>query len=204
MLTYRNQHLWNPTNFAISILLLLAPGSVAILSHQWGNHFATNAVIWAFGLIIAARVRVLHITLSYVAAFLVFAGLRSALAGTVFLVEAAPITGPMYQLFIFFMVTDPRTTVSTRKGRIGVVLLVALVEALIRIAGDRHIGALGLLYPAPPILALAIGGPGGKVDRYQAASAGWTHAAALNLFRFSNTDSALSREHPTAPESGRS
>ncbi len=159
VLTYRNQHLWNPSNFAIALLLVLAPGSVAILSHQWGNHFATNAVIWAFGLLIAARVRVLHVTLTYVAAFLALAALRSLLAGTVFLVEAAPITGPMYQLFIFFMVTDPRTTVATRRGRIGVVLVVALVEGLIRFAGDRHLAALNLLYPAPPILALAMVGP---------------------------------------------
>jgi len=159
VLTWHHQHIWNPSNFAIAVLLVLAPGSVAILSHQWGNHFATNAVIWVFGLIIAARVRVLHVTLTYVIAFLAFAALRSALAGTVFLVEAAPITGPMYQLFIFFMVTDPRTTVSTRNGRIGVVLIVAMVEALIRIAGDRHLAALSLFYPAPPILALAVVGP---------------------------------------------
>ena len=65
----------------------------------------------------------------------------------------------MYQLFIFFMVTDPRTTVHTRRGRMIVVAIVALVEALIRLAGDYNVAALTPLYPAPPILALAIVGP---------------------------------------------
>jgi hypothetical protein len=57
------------------------------------------------------------------------------------------------------MVTDPRTTVHTRRGRIIVVAIVALVEAVIRLAGDYNVAFLSPLYPAPPILALAIVGP---------------------------------------------
>ena len=168
VLAYRGGHLWNPSNFAISLLLLLAPGSVAILSHQWGNHLATNAVIWGFGLLIASRVRVLHVTLTYVVCYLLLAAARSAIVGTPLLAELAPITGPMYQLFIFFMITDPRTTVGTMRGRIVVVAAVALLEAAIRLAGDYHLAALAPLYPAPPILALAIVGPVAKaIDLYR-------------------------------------
>ena len=49
VLQYRGRHLWNPSNFAISLLVLAAPGSIAILSRQWGNDLATNTVIWCFG-----------------------------------------------------------------------------------------------------------------------------------------------------------
>src|SRR5256885_15196607 len=70
VLRYRDSHLWNPTNFAIAALLLTAPDRVSVLSHQFGNDVATNLVIWTFGLIIAARVEVLHITLTYAASFL--------------------------------------------------------------------------------------------------------------------------------------
>jgi hypothetical protein len=117
VLVYRNRHLWNPSNFAIAFMVLAAPNSVAILSHQWGNDLRINLVIWAFGLIIAARARVLHVTLTYVACFVVLAIVRNLIVGGPLLAELAPITGPMYQLFVFFMVTDPRTTVSTRRGR---------------------------------------------------------------------------------------
>src|ERR671935_1029531 len=48
VLRYRDNHLWNPTNFAISALLLLAPDRVSVLSHQWGNELPTNLVIWTF------------------------------------------------------------------------------------------------------------------------------------------------------------
>lgn len=111
VLLYRNNHLWNPTNFAITALLLAAPNRISVLSHQWGNDLATNFVIWAFGLVIASRVRVVHITLTYVASFLVLNVLRAAVLHQPVLPEIAPITGPMYQLFIFFMITDPQTIV---------------------------------------------------------------------------------------------
>ena len=156
VLTYRGRHLWNPSNFAISLLLVAAPARIAILSHQWGNHLATNAVIWGFGLLIASRVRVLHVTLTYVVCYALLAAARSAIAGTPLLAELAPVTGPMYQLFIFFMITDPKTTVGTMRGRILVAAAVAVVEAAIRLAGDHHVAALSLLYPAPPILALFV------------------------------------------------
>ena len=40
----------------------------------------------------------------------------------------------MYQLFIFFMVTDPKTTVGPRRAQIVVVFIVAFVEMLLRLA----------------------------------------------------------------------
>ncbi len=159
VLTYRGRHLWNPSNFGIGLLLLLTPGSVAILSIQWGNELGTNLVIWALGILIAFRARVLHVTAAYVLAYIVFAALRHLMVGGPFAAEVAPLTGPMYQLFIFFMITDPRTTVSTTRGRILVAVLVALVEMGIRLAGDFQISWVSPLFPSPPILALFIVGP---------------------------------------------
>ena len=168
VLQFRGRHLWNPSNFAISLLVVVAPASVAVLSQQWGNDLATNAVIWCFGLLIASRVRMLHVTLAYVACFVALAGVRSMITGGPLLAEIAPLTGPMYQLFVFFMITDPKTTVGSVRGRVVVAAAVALVEAGIRLAGDLHVGALASLYPAPPILALAIVGPLAKaIDLYR-------------------------------------
>ncbi|MBI3566724.1 MAG: hypothetical protein HY084_00790 [Gemmatimonadetes bacterium] len=159
VLTYRGRHLWNPSNFAICLLLLLAPDSVAVLSHQWGNGLATNAVIWAFGLVIAYRADVLHVTASYVLAFLAFAAARVAITGGPLAGEVAPLTGPMYQLFVFFMITDPRTSVRSKQGQVLVALLVALLEALIRVAGDFGLPWLTPLYASPALFALTMVGP---------------------------------------------
>ena len=162
VLRYRDNHLWNPTNFAITILLLTAPDRVSVLSHQFGNDIATNLVIWTFGLIIALRVGVLHITLSYLASFLILGSLRATVLGLPVLPEIAPITGPMYQLFVFFMITDPRTVVKGRRKQVVVAVLIAVMETLIRYAADRGVPLPTAFSAAPAFLALALVGPVAK------------------------------------------
>jgi Na+-translocating ferredoxin:NAD+ oxidoreductase RnfD subunit len=159
VLQYRNNHLWNPTNFAIVALLLAAPNRISVLSHQWGNDLVTNLVIWCFGLVIAARVRVLHITLTYVISFLLLNALRSMLLGQPLLPEIAPITGPMYQLFVFFMITDPRTVVRDRRWQIAVAVIIAFVETAIRFASDQAWTLPTAFNAAPPLVALFLVGP---------------------------------------------
>jgi Na+-translocating ferredoxin:NAD+ oxidoreductase RnfD subunit len=162
VLRYRENHLWNPTNFAVSALLLIAPDRVSVLSHQFGNDLTTNLVIWIFGLVIAARVGVLHITLTYVASFLLLNSLRALALGQPVLAEIAPITGPMYQLFVFFMITDPRTVVRGRRRQIAVAVLIALTEMLIRFASDNGWPLPTAFNVAPAFLALALVGPVAK------------------------------------------
>jgi Na+-transporting NADH:ubiquinone oxidoreductase subunit NqrB len=162
VLQYRNNHLWNPTNFAITALLLAAPNRISVLSHQWGNDLVTNLVIWGFGLAITSRVRVLHLTLAYVASFLLLNSLRSVLLGQALSPEIAPITGPMYQLFIFFMITDPRTVVRARRWQVFVVVIIAVVETLIRFASDQAWALPIAFNAAPALVALALVGPVAK------------------------------------------
>jgi enediyne biosynthesis protein E5 len=161
-LRYRENHLWNPTNFAIAALLLAAPDRVSVLSHQFGNDLTTNMVIWIFGLIIAARVGVIHITLTYVASFLLLNGARALAFGQPLLPEIAPITGPMYQLFIFFMITDPRTVVRGKRKQIIVAALIAVMETLIRFASDKGWPLPTAFNVAPAFFALATVGPVAK------------------------------------------
>ena len=162
VLRYRENHLWNPTNFAVTALLLAAPDRVSVLSHQFGNDLTTNLVIWIFGLIIAARVGVLHITLTYVASFLLLNTARAAALGQPILPEIAPITGPMYQLFVFFMITDPRTIVRGRRRQIVVAVLIALMETLIRFTSDKGWPLPTAFNAAPAFLALFLVGPVAK------------------------------------------
>lgn len=162
VLTYRGRHLWNPSNFAIALLVLVAADSVAILSHQWGNDIRINLIIWAFGLAVAWRARVLHVTLTYVACFVVLAVLRNLIVGGPLLAELAPITGPMYQLFVFFMITDPRTIVRGRNRQIVVAIVIAVMETLIRFASDRGWPLPTAFNVAPAFLALATVGPVAK------------------------------------------
>jgi hypothetical protein len=133
VLRWNDRHLWNPSNFGVSAVLFLAPATASLLSIQWGNVIAPMVVIWILGSVIVWRVGRLHISATYVASFFLLSFVRSAVTGTPWLATVAPITGPMYQLFIFFMVTDPKTTVRSRRGQCVVVFLVALVEMGLRL-----------------------------------------------------------------------
>jgi hypothetical protein len=134
VLRVNGRHIWNPSNFSISVLLFLAPETVAALSIQWGNYLLPMLVIWILGSIIIARLHRFHITGTYVACFIVFAFLRSYITGSPWQSEIAPLTGPMYQLFIFFMITDPKTTVKSKFWQCIVVALVAFVEMILRLS----------------------------------------------------------------------
>lgn len=132
VLRYKGKHIWNPSNFGISWMLFTAPYSVAGLSIQWGNNIWPMMVIWVLGTVIVYRAKKFHVTFTYVISFVFFAFIRSYLTGDAFLAEVAPLTGPMYQLFIFFMITDPPTGVKSKKGQILVAFLIALVEFVLR------------------------------------------------------------------------
>ncbi|MCK5367726.1 MAG: RnfABCDGE type electron transport complex subunit D [Cyclobacteriaceae bacterium] len=149
VLRYKGRHIWNPSNFGISWMLFTAPLFVAGLSVQWGNNLLPMAVIWMLGMVIVYRAKRFHITITYVISFLVFAYIRSLITQDPFLAEVAPLTGPMYQLFIFFMITDPPTNVRSKKGQMLVAFFVALVEFVLRL--NQFVYA--------PFYALTIVGP---------------------------------------------
>ncbi len=133
VLRFRGRHLWNPSNLGVSLVLLLAPDTVSLLSVQWGNVVAPMVVIWLLGSVIVWRVGRFYLSATYVASFLLFSFVRAAESGTPWVAAVAPITGPMYQLFIFFMVTDPKVTVRPMWAQCFVVFLVALVELIFRL-----------------------------------------------------------------------
>jgi Na+-translocating ferredoxin:NAD+ oxidoreductase RnfD subunit len=153
---WHGRHLWNPSNLGVSAMLFLAPATVASLSIQWGNALWPMLVIWLLGSLIIWRLRRFHICATYVASFLVFSGVRSVLTGDPWLAAVAPITGPMYQLFVFFMITDPKTTVRTRWGQCAVAFTVALVEAMLRLNRVVHAPYYALFLVGPAANALEI------------------------------------------------
>ena len=169
VLRVKGRHIWNPSNFGIAVLLFLAPETMAVLSIQWGNNYWSLLVIWILGSIIIWRARRFHISATYVVSFLLFAILRSWITGDPWQAEVAPITGPMYQLFVFFMITDPKTTVRSKTGQCVVAFCVALAEFILRL--DQVVYA--------PIFALFFVGPAANlIEIWRDARRGTTGATA--------------------------
>ena len=152
VLRVKGRHLWNPSNFGLCVLFFPAAYGmldIAPLNTQWGNNMWPMLVIWIVGLYTIWKVKRFHITATYIAAFVALAFVRGFVTGDGFWTEVAPLTGPMYQLFALFMITDPVTTVSSRKGEMAVTALIAIVEFGLRLAE----------FIAAPFYALFLVGP---------------------------------------------
>jgi len=170
VLRLNGRHLWNPTNFGVSAVAFLAPATIAVLSIQWGNVVAPMAIIWLLGAIIVWRAGRLHISVTYVACFLALSFVRSAVTGTSWLASVAPITGPMYQLFIFFMVTDPKTTVRSVRGQCVVVAGVAVVELILRLNEVVYAPFYALFLVGPAALLVEMWRDRAAASRHPAAA----------------------------------
>jgi len=149
VLRYKGRHLWNPSNLGICIVLFLLPASVAGLSIQWGNNLWSLVVIWVLGAAILWRLRRLHICATYVVAFVLLAVLRAHILHQPVLAEISPVTGPEYQLFIFFMITDPKTTVRSKLGQSLVVIAVAILEMFFRFDQSVYAELYALFWIGP-------------------------------------------------------
>lgn len=150
VLRLKGRHIWNPSNFGICMMLLLAPYAFSTLSIQWGNNLYAMAIIWTLGSMIIYRLKRFHIVMTYVPLFVLSAAVVTYVQGNSFLTNVSPITGPMYQLFIFFMITDPMTTVRKSKwAQCFVVFLIVVAETILRINENIH----------APYYALFIVGP---------------------------------------------
>jgi len=156
VLRVNGRHLWNPSNFGICVLLFLAPETVAALTIQWGNFIWPLLVIWILGSVIIWRAKRIHISVTYVLSFLAFAFVRSWITGAPWRSEISPITGPMYQLFVFFMITDPKTTVRSKKWQCFVVFLVAFVEMLLRLNHVVYAPLYALFLVGPAAMLIEI------------------------------------------------
>jgi Na+-translocating ferredoxin:NAD+ oxidoreductase RnfD subunit len=133
-------------------MLVVASASVAGLSIQWGNNFAAVIVIWVLGSLILWRAKRFHITAVYVVSFFLLGFLRARIIGDPWQSEISPMTGPMYQLFIFFMITDPKTTVRTRTGQCVVAFAIAFVEFLMRLDQSVYAPLYALFWVGPTAL----------------------------------------------------
>jgi hypothetical protein len=155
-----DRHLWNPTNFGVTMLLFLAPQHIASLTVQAGNNGLAIAVLWVLGGMIMYKLGRWHIPLAFAAAFVPLAFLRSWVTGHPWQTEIAPITSPMFQLFIFFMITDPQTTTRTKWSQTLVAVLVAVMETVCRLAfKDVHslYHALFTVGPAANLVEIVAG-----------------------------------------------
>jgi enediyne biosynthesis protein E5 len=138
VLRVQGKHLWNPTNFGMTVMLWLAPQHMAALSVQAGNEIWAPAIIFFLGGMILWNLGLVHIPLAFVLTFVPLAILRCNMMDHHWKTELAPMTSPMFELFIFFMITDPKTITRSKRSQVVVAVLVGITDAILRHQEDVY------------------------------------------------------------------
>jgi Na+-translocating ferredoxin:NAD+ oxidoreductase RnfD subunit len=192
VIRWRGGHIFNPSNIGLVLcFLILGSGRSEPLDFWWGPMSPWMAlaliIIVTGGLAILSR---LHLLVMAVGFWLAFAAGIGLLAATGHAMTArwhlGPITGgyfwwvlvtsPEILVFLFFMITDPKTTPRDTRGRAVYAVAVGLLAALL-IAPTKTefwakvavLGALAIVCAARPLLALL---PEIRLDRRKLVIAG--------------------------------
>jgi enediyne biosynthesis protein E5 len=119
------RHVFNPSNFGITLTLLLFPW-VGIAPPYHFTENLTGAGDWILpGIIVLSgsflNARLTHrmtLIAGWLGGFFLQATLRHFLFGSSLLAAWAPMTGMAFLLYTFYMVTDPATTPSDPRGQV--------------------------------------------------------------------------------------
>lgn len=141
IIRYNNKHIFNPTNFALVVMILLFDNAW-VSSGQWGREIWFLFLIAGLGLLVVMRSRRSDITLAFLLFYAAMLFGRAVWLGD-------PLAIPLHQfqngallVFAFFMISDPMTTPNSRLGRILFALLVCLIAGYISFVLFRPNGVL--------------------------------------------------------------
>ena len=126
------RHVFNPLNFGIVVGLLFFSGEMTVVAGRWGGGSAGLLAVTALGCVVVWRAKRLDVAAAYWATFLAGAYVRSLATGAGMAVLTAPMTGAAFQLFTFFMITDPMTTPETPRGRLVFAVALGALDNVLR------------------------------------------------------------------------
>jgi hypothetical protein len=196
LIRFRGRHIFNPSNFGLVLAFLILGSSRADpLEFWWGPMSAwmvlALAIIVVGGLVILSRLRLLVIAVSF---WIAFAAGIAVLAASGHAMTArwhlGPITGfefwrvlvfsPEILVFLFFMITDPKTIPAGRAGRRVYAVAIGLVAVLLIAPQTTEfatkvavLAALALVCAARPVGELILSrwrAPVPRLDRARTAA----------------------------------
>ncbi len=169
----RGKHVFNPANLAI-VTLILSSDRAWISSGQWGSAAIGALALACLGFIVLTRAKRADITIGFLASYALLLIGRALWLGD-------PLAIPLHQLqngallvFAFFMISDPKTTPNTAKGRLLYAGLVAGVAFMIQyVHYQPHGPILALVFTAPlvPVIDMLFRGPSYRWTPYASAPA---------------------------------
>lgn len=153
VLRVNDKHIFNPTTFAI-VLLLFVTDSVWVSPGQWGAQVLAAAAFVLAGAMVLRRAERSDVTLAFLFFWAAILFGRSLWLGEPWSIPIHRLESGGLLLFAFFMLSDPRTTPDSRAGRIVFAASVAFVAGFIRFALFEPNGLLIALAGCAPLVPL--------------------------------------------------
>ena len=177
LIQFRGRHVFNPSNFGLVLcFLLLGPEHADPLAFWWGPMSfwlaLALAIIIAGGFVILRRLRLLHIAVTFWVTFVASIAVIAASGhGMTANWHLGPVSdwyfwrvlafSPEILVFLFFMITDPKTIPAGRTGRRVYAVSIGLLAALLLAPQTTEFGskvavlsALAIVCAARPVLEL--------------------------------------------------
>jgi enediyne biosynthesis protein E5 len=119
-----DKHVFNPTNIAVVLLLLLSD-RVWVSPGQWGSVAWFAFLMACAGSVVVTRAARADITVAFLASWVLLVTGRSWWLGEPMAIPIHRFQSGALLLFAFFMISDPKTTPDSRAGRVLFAALVA-------------------------------------------------------------------------------
>ncbi len=152
-LRWRGTHLFNPTAFAISVLLL-GTDTVWISAGQWGHAALLMLTLAGLGLLVLTRAQRLDIALAFALTWTAITLSRAWWLHDPLSIAVHQLSNGAVVLFCLFMLTDPRTTPRHRRSRVLFAIVVAAFGAAINVNLYRSDGLILALVLCAPLTVL--------------------------------------------------
>jgi hypothetical protein len=130
VLRWRGKHLYNPTNLALVVMLIAGAGWIS--PGQYGHLAFVALLMVCVGLTVVCKAARSDVTLAFLGTYAAILFGRSLWLGE-------PLTIPVHRLqsglllqFAFNMISDPRTTPDSRRGRVLFGVLVAVGAGIVQ------------------------------------------------------------------------
>lgn len=166
LIRVHGKHVFNPANVAL-VSLMLCSDQAWVSSGQWGSATIGAFALACLGFLVLTRARRAETTLAFIG---IFAGLLLARA----LWLGDPLSILLHQLqngalliFAFFMISDPKTSPNTARGRILYGALVAAVAYAIQFVFYEPNGPILALIMSAPLVPLIDTVSRGRIYRWE-------------------------------------
>lgn len=156
------RHMLNPAAFGLTVVLLAFPSLVHTVTHNWTATFLVAPFLIMGGAIATKQAESIDLAMWFIPIYMLgvvvdtVATHGSALSasnvkGTVFAVQ------PVFLIFAFYLLTDPRTAPRAKMGRRLYAIMIALLGVIISVPGlDRMVSLLVALLVGNLVAALVL------------------------------------------------